>query len=422
MGACVAILMQRHNHDTLLLQCLRTPSSDVERPDSGDISSDDWHRMVEVALRHGVAPLLYQRFKAEAEGRTPPPPVVQKLREAYFSVATRNTKLYHELGSVVRELETKDVPVVLLKGAHLAEVVYGNIALRPMADADVLVRKDDLPRAVDGLLEMGCLASRHVCIEAELATNHDLPMFLSPDGLHLEVHWTLERPTSPFAIDLEGVWWRAQRAVIAGTDTSVLSPEDLLLHLCLHACFHHRFAMGLQPLCDIAATLEHYGEAVDWGQLVQRARQWRVQRGVYLVFRLARDLLCASVPDQVLETLDPGDLAPGLAEWAREEVFRREPRRVAMTENVARVLTAQTLRSKMALLVEHLFPSREFMATRYPVSSSRWLPVYYLVRVWDLVKRYGCTVWRHWRGDEDAVATHERVDRGNTLVDWLSLG
>jgi hypothetical protein len=36
--------------------------------------------------------------------------------------------LYHELGKVLGLLRDENIPVIVLKGVHLAELVYGNIA------------------------------------------------------------------------------------------------------------------------------------------------------------------------------------------------------------------------------------------------------------------------------------------------------
>jgi len=46
---------------------------------------------------------------------------------------------YAELGQLLRSLKDRGVEVIVLKGAALAETVWKNIALRPMADMDLLV-------------------------------------------------------------------------------------------------------------------------------------------------------------------------------------------------------------------------------------------------------------------------------------------
>ena len=76
----------------------------------------------------------------------------------------------------------------------------------------------------------------------------------TPTDIHLEIHWHIDRSSHPFTIDLDGMWERALPAIIAEVEALVLSPEDLLLHLCLHTC-KHKLTGGLRPFCDIAETI-----------------------------------------------------------------------------------------------------------------------------------------------------------------------
>jgi hypothetical protein len=128
---------------------------------------------------------------------------------------------------------------------------------------------------------------------------------VNKDGIPIELHWTIE--TGPFNIDVESLWERAERTSIAGLETFVLAPEDLLLHLCLHAAFHHRFNQGLRPLWDLVEVLEHHGRDIEWDKVVHRAAAWRVRKHAHLALYLAHALLGASVPVFVLTALRPVD-------------------------------------------------------------------------------------------------------------------
>jgi Uncharacterised nucleotidyltransferase len=52
------------------------------------------------------------------------------------------------------------VPLLVLKGAALAQLVYEDPRLRPMRDVDLLVRKTDARRALDVLMRCGFPAGR----------------------------------------------------------------------------------------------------------------------------------------------------------------------------------------------------------------------------------------------------------------------
>jgi hypothetical protein len=114
-----------------------------------------------------------------------------------------------------------------------------------------------------------------------------------------------------------------------------LSPEDLLLHLCLHSAYGHgwkQFDGGLRQLADIAAVVRHHAATLDWHRVGQRAHDWRAERCVWLGLVTARDLLQAPVPDAVLDRIEQPQ-----ARWAH---FARELALGAHYAELARHLPA----------------------------------------------------------------------------------
>src|SRR4051812_26165067 len=103
--------------------------------------------LVEEATRSGVAPLLYKSMEAMTCDRPLSGEALQALQDVYLHNALRNVTIWEELSAVLWTFQDAGVPVILLKGAHLAELVYGSPALRPMVDLDLLVRETDLVRA-----------------------------------------------------------------------------------------------------------------------------------------------------------------------------------------------------------------------------------------------------------------------------------
>ena len=241
-----------------LLDCLRAGTAEEKSARLGRLSESDWNQVLDVAMRHGVAPLLYDRLRPLSSNCHIPPAVLLNLPVAYLANAARNLRIYHQLGQVLTALQEQGIPVIVLKGAHLAELVYGNIALRTMCDLDLLVRKDDLARTAARLQELGYAWNDCQGVEAASATSHHLPPFLRPGAAPIEIHWTIAGLRLGLNIERDGLWERSRAVVVAGVETLVLSPEDLLLHLCMHAGSHHGFNVGLRPFCDIAQTLMHH--------------------------------------------------------------------------------------------------------------------------------------------------------------------
>jgi hypothetical protein len=308
-------------------------------------------------------------------------------------------RLYNQLARVLEAFHAEDIPVIVLKGAYLAHAVYGNAALRPMQDLDLLVKKSDLPRAEEMLLRMGygIYGDR-----AEYEENH-FHFQYAPSGdsenIPVEIHWHITY-TAPFRVDTEGLWARARPATIAGVETLTLSPEDLLLHVCVHNAHGHVFEEGLRPHYDTSAILQYYGEEMDWEQVQRRADRWGIDRCAYLTLRFARDLLGAAVPEQVLAALEPGDLDAEMVAWAEERIFAQATR--PEFDNWGRLEAAERLRDKIGVFLRACFPPAPHLAKRYAVSPrSARVYFYYPVYLKHLLQVHGPRAWRLLRGDRE---------------------
>jgi len=410
--------MRREEAGAMLLQCLdveiEVEADGARAHRSGPWSEADWDAVVREAMRQGIAPLLYRRLQGGGLSASVPPRVMERLREMALGYALKSLRLYRELAEVLTALRGEGIGVIVLKGAHLAECVYGDKALRAMRDLDLLVRKADLARAEAKLLEMGYEPRPR----PDFLACHHLHPLARPGGIPVELHWTLESPTEPIAIDLDGLWQRARPATIAGVDVLVLAPEDLLLHLCLHTSFHHQFELGLRGCWDILETLRHHRETVDWAQLQRRARQWGIEKYVYLTLRLARELLGAAVPASALAVLEPRGFEPQLVALAIAEIFHAES--PSVSSRFVRMWGSMRFRERVACSMEILFPSIGSLSRQYPASASaRWRYPYYLLRWRDLVGQYSRTVFRMIRRDRDVVAMVRRERDRASLMNWL---
>ena len=414
--------VQRKTAIKLLLTCLGRKTGEMNAARLDRLSPAVWEEMVQLLVWHDLASLFYYRLKTLALDITVPSSVEQQLRELYHGSAIKSVHLHRELARVLQGLKRADIPVITLKGAFLAQAVYRHTTMRPMIDVDLLVRQTDLAKAEKKLLGMGYGPPERLSIEEQCAQSHHLTEFTKPGAPPVEVHWTLSHPTlRPFKVDVDGLWQRARPAVIAGVNVLALSPEDLILYLCLHVSFHHNFHLGLKPFCDIDETIWHYRDEMDWERVQLYARRWGIDKYVYLTLHLVRELLGASVPDEVLGTLNPGDLNSQVVAGAMEQIFADRDDPPPLSPNIARLWEAKRLQDKTSLFLKSIFPSSEIMARTYsipPDSPRIWL--YYPVRLKDLVLRHGRTAWRLLRRDAETVALTERENRGIALKDWMA--
>ena len=336
-----------------------------------ELSISDWEGVVQESLAHGVAAILYDRLKRESGPLRIPSEMLQRLKAVKLRIGIRNTKLYHELAGVLKALRKEGIQVIVLKGAHLAELAYGNVALRPMDDVDILVKKHDLSRAEKKFFEMGYFHLEGDSERMKSASPHHLTPFRKQGCTPIEVHWTLPSMDTP-GTDANNVWERAQDAEIAGSKALVLSPEDLLLHISIHASLHHRFGVGLRPLCDISAILTRYRDVLDWNKVLSSAQQWGLCNGVYLTLHVAKELIDADVPESALQALKAKQFDAALIDWAKEQIYTLSGELTdpsSMSPRLAQFWGSRSLTGKVKQLLRVAFPPPGDIARAYNLAS-----------------------------------------------------
>jgi len=292
----------------------------------------EWERLVRRAHRQGLAPLLHRSLTTVAAPGVVPSRVERTLAAEYERSKKEGVELRGELSTILEAFGVASVPVVVLKGAYLAEAVYGDPAVRPMADIDVLVRQSDLGRAERTLLDLGYCSEDEPDVAPFHALDCHLPPFYKlaseeiraalptygldlrrPDlegAVKVEVHWSIEgqaapggRPVvyRPHPIDIDLVWTRVEPVRLAGRDALALAPEDVLLHLALHYAFHEGFYGSLKKVCDVGWTAHRHGARIDWERVRAAARASRAEKFVHVVLRLARAMHGPVIPAEAVK-------------------------------------------------------------------------------------------------------------------------
>ena len=386
------------------------------------VGAEEWSVLLFEAERHGLAPLLYRRIGSTGAQDAVPAQDWGRLRTLYLKSLARNMKIFHEVKNLLRLLADAGVPVIALKGAYLAECVYGDIALRPMGDVDLLVPKDRLAHARKAMMDGGYreqMEGGYSGIEVVCEISNHLFPLIGPGGLAVEIHWTIENPTVPFRIDVDGLWERATPVRVGGVGISGLSPEDLVLHLCLHAAAHHGFENGFRGICDLHQAIEVYEGAFEWSEMVGRSKSWGVERSISLPLHLAGKWFGTEIPGGIAEEFTShADFAEMVA--ISERLLCRQAPGVPVSDNITRLWGDYKTAEKIHHLMKRLFPTKSEIAATYPVpADSAMIYAYYVLRLKDLVGRHGAGVMdRCLPGKSGKEGLARGVER-NRLKDWL---
>lgn len=347
-----------------------------------------WNLLFEVAERHGVQPLLYQALvdvETDFEDAIPPEEK-SALEQRYQTNPHKALFLSRELIRIVDRLSAFGIETLPYKGLALAEVIYGDIALRQSGDIDLLIRPQDLLRIRDALRELGY--TPHFSLsEAEerayLKSGYEYA-FDGPGGPNLlEVQWAIQPRFYSIDFDMTGLFQRAVTVTVAGHPMRTLSSEDLLLTLSAHAAKH--VWARLVWLCDIARMMNL--PDLNWSWIGSQANGLGIVRVIRVSMLLANRLLGAAVPAAAQASLAEDPATPALVDEIQAHIVSEA---VFNVESLAYFRLMMRLRERPADRVRFLqrlafTPGPiEWRAVRLP---GPLFPLYRLVRLSRLVAK-----------------------------------
>jgi len=272
---------------------------------------DQTGALISLAEKHHLAGLLYASVYPRMTGIFAPADI-ERLRISYLACLARNMRLLTEFEKVSRLLWRAGVPLIPLKGISLLiRKVYPHGA-REMSDVDILVPQDRFDEVQRILAACGYRKTEeHVKNFDHVLGTHlwRTGTYLSPDGktggVSIDIHDRLQY----FGTDLHpgvmrekmaGIWRRASRC--DGMEgVSLLSPEDELLYLCVHAGLLH-LPMRKVSLCDVARLVWKF-PSLPWDAFEREAVRLNVGAPAYLVLSEAVRFPGIGLPDGMLGRL-----------------------------------------------------------------------------------------------------------------------
>ena len=299
----------------LLLCCARTY---IDRETSERIKillskNLNWQYLFQVAQQHAVTPLFYWNLKAVCP-EIVPPERLQELRDFFRFNSQRNLSFARELIRLLQLFADQKIPVIPYKGLVLAASAYGNLALRQMADLDILVREKDLSRAMDLLRSQGYELTFQLPWEYH---------FTKPNSLHnIDLHCPFFSEVVFAFPDPELAWQNLESFSLAGATLPNLTPEMTILILSLNAnkdCWDR-----LGQVSDVAALIRATPN-LNWEQLIKQQTALGSERIVFLGLFLAKTLLDAPIPKKVWQQIQCDPVVSDLAVQVIHQLFSEIP-------------------------------------------------------------------------------------------------
>jgi len=366
----------------------------------------DWKGLLDEAIYHGIAPVIYQSLK-EANLKAIPDYFLENLKAIYYGNVRRNTRFFAELERILKLLKETGVEPIVLKGGALADGVYKNIALRPIEDIDLLVKKFDFPATKAVFMRLGyeiqqekILPSKaHRDFEKEMHKpfekfETELHFFKGKREYFFDVHWNLliicdSKVKEAIQLNMEKIWERKKVYPFGATSGYLMSPEDLLIYLCLHLRERHfeRARSRLIWWYDIYKALKIFKDDFDWDYFIASVREYEACESIYpLIFTLKEWFDDLPLPSDLLkdahnyfEIFPLEKIAPKSSEQIKFREKYKEKDYLLELRNVKGIL------KKAKLLLGDIFPQKDYMVLKYQIKNKNLLPLYYLLRLKDTI-------------------------------------
>lgn len=281
----------------------------------------DWDYLFRTASENGIAPLLYRHLNSICL-ESVPTETLNRFRDYFHDNRERNLFLTGELLGLLDLFESHKIPAIAFKGPVLAASVYRNLALRQFLDLDILIHDKHVATARELLIAQGYRPQFELndSQEAAFVRTYSAECFERDDGeAVVDLHWTMTSRDFGFPLEPERLWEQPEAISLGGKEVLTLSPENLLLILCVHGGKHGWERLGW--ICDIAELIR-ICNAMDWRTVMDQARALKSERMLFLGLYLASDLLGAPLPEEIGVRVHSDPAVRSLATQVRERIFR----------------------------------------------------------------------------------------------------
>jgi hypothetical protein len=260
----------------------------------------DWDRLLRLSRFHQQHAALFHRLSTHFRDRIPPD-TLPILRQEFVSNQWHNLNLIKALHQILCRFSEQSIPCISFKGPLWAQSLYENIALRWIADLDLMIRQEDIPKAKELLLKLGYNPDPVMDPETEKAhieTHWEYGFRHSSQPVRVELHWRF-MPTHSAIYDSwsNDLWNRTVAVSLGQNQFQTLSPEDSFLYMVLHGGEKHQWAY-MRFLTDFVRVAGG-AWSLDWDLLTTRVREIHAIPALSVAFHLCETLFGIETPSEI---------------------------------------------------------------------------------------------------------------------------
>jgi hypothetical protein len=313
---------------------------------------DDPAVLAHLRAQH-LGPWVYRELTARGQRKVVSSQFLKALKHDYAFYLRETQRQEGDARAMVAALAAAGIGPILLKGADLRQRVYGEPAVRPMGDLDLLIAPGEIARSQEVLSSRG-FRLQPQCLDPRPGFRRIFRNELQFDpppanSLVIDLHWELRGGRHFYRLPYSALVQKALPWDYRGVPVQFLAPEHLLIHLCLHTASENP---GARAFLDLALVLTRL--PLDWDTLLSEAAGFGCHYPVFLVLQELAPLLPQAIPAGVL-----ADLGRHRPHWLEKRALNRGG---FLTEVLITVYHHPHPRECLLFLAAGLWPSPEYLA------------------------------------------------------------
>lgn len=329
----------------------------------------DWDGALNTAKKHQIIPMLY--YGVQYSGITPPTEILQFSELAtYKNIAVSQNQLY-ALEQIYKAFDENGIDYMPLKGSVL-KFVYPKPEMRPMGDADILIRQEQYEKIRPIMTELG--------FSEILESDHEL-IWDKKGVLHVELHKRLIPSYNKDYYAYYGDGWRfAEHKENCRYD---MRDEDNYIYLFTHYAKHYRDGgIGIRHMTDLYVFADAHS-ALDYGYIKKELKKLQLFKFYENTNHTLGVWFGSETPDNMSDFITAKIFDSG--SYGTYDAH--------LLSNAIKVsdsgINEATIRKN--IIINRLFPSYEFLAFRYKCLKKHpaLLPLMWLVRFLQMPFRRG---------------------------------
>jgi hypothetical protein len=247
--------------------------------------------------KHGLASLWHDFVSKQMATQVVGPEFLAALKQERFL----ETLFYLRQRSALQELdylfESRGIGYAVIKGAHVRELVYGDPALRPANDLDILVSPSQRGAAAETLMSAGFEVRSN-------RRNISHEQTFVRDCLAVDLHWDILRPGRT-RIDMAHPMLSRRKRI---DDFWGLDDVDVVFLMLVHPALTKYICstnVGLIRVVDFIFWLRK--RPIDWDSVAERLDLTGLKTAAWAELQWFTMILkCARVPESFIDAISPG--------------------------------------------------------------------------------------------------------------------